>query len=83
MLRSYQVRLSSSVADPSCTTRLPDRSSGSGNFLFHAATMLSEIERFEPITAEAAKAAVAGQTRDLDFIRLAAEPFGARADEID
>ena len=50
----------------------------SGNFLFHAATMLSEIERFEPIMAEAAKAAVAGQTRDLDFIRLAAEPF-ARA----
>jgi mannose-1-phosphate guanylyltransferase/mannose-6-phosphate isomerase len=50
----------------------------SGNFLFHAATMLGEIERFEPIMAEAAKAAVAGLTRDLDFIRLAAEPF-ARA----
>ena len=40
--------------------------------------MLSEIERFEPAMAEAAKAAVAGQTRDLDFMRLAAEPF-ARA----
>ena len=39
----------------------------SGNFLFHAATMLSEIERFEPAMAEAAKAAVAGLTRDLDF----------------
>ena len=50
----------------------------SGNFLFHAATMLSEIERFEPAMAEAAKAAVAGLTRDLDFLRLAAEPF-ARA----
>ena len=50
----------------------------SGNFLFHAATMLSEIERFEPVMAEAAKAAVAGLTRDLDFMRLAAEPF-ARA----
>ena len=36
----------------------------SGNFLFHAATMLSEIERFEPAMAEAAKAAVAGLTRD-------------------
>jgi mannose-1-phosphate guanylyltransferase/mannose-6-phosphate isomerase len=50
----------------------------SGNFLFHAATMLGEIERFEPAMAEAAKAAVAGITRDLDFLRLAAEPF-ARA----
>ena len=50
----------------------------SGNFLFHAATMLSEINRFEPAMAEAATAAVAGLTRDLDFLRLAAEPF-ARA----
>ena len=50
----------------------------SGNFLFHAATMLSEIERFEPVMAEAVKAGVAGLTRDLDFLRLAAEPF-ARA----
>jgi mannose-1-phosphate guanylyltransferase/mannose-6-phosphate isomerase len=47
----------------------------SGNFLFHATTMLGEIERFEPTMAEAAKAAVAGLTRDLDFVRLAAEPF--------
>jgi mannose-1-phosphate guanylyltransferase/mannose-6-phosphate isomerase len=50
----------------------------SGNFLFHATTMLNEIERFEPAMAEAAKAAVGGLTRDLDFLRLAAEPF-ARA----
>src|SRR6266699_611866 len=41
----------------------------SGNFLFQAATMLGEIERFEPVMAEAAKAAVAGFTRDLDFLR--------------
>src|SRR5262249_56779043 len=50
----------------------------SGNCVLHAATMLGEIERFEPTMAEAAKAAVAGLTRDLDFVRLAAEPF-ARA----
>jgi mannose-1-phosphate guanylyltransferase/mannose-6-phosphate isomerase len=50
----------------------------SGNFLFHAATMLGEIERLEPAMAEAAKAAVAGLSRDLDFIRLAADSF-ARA----
>jgi mannose-1-phosphate guanylyltransferase/mannose-6-phosphate isomerase len=50
----------------------------SGNFLFHAATMLAEIERFEPAMAESAKAAVNGLARDLDFLRLAPEPF-ARA----
>src|SRR6266498_1573696 len=31
VLRSYQVRLSSSVAVPSCTMRLPDKSSGSAS----------------------------------------------------
>jgi mannose-1-phosphate guanylyltransferase/mannose-6-phosphate isomerase len=50
----------------------------SGNFLFKAQVMLGEIERFEPAMAEAARGAVAGMTRDLDFLRLAAEPF-ARA----
>jgi mannose-1-phosphate guanylyltransferase/mannose-6-phosphate isomerase len=47
----------------------------SGNFLFHAATLWEEIENFEPLMAQAAKAAVAGATRDLDFLRLAPEPF--------
>ncbi len=50
----------------------------SGNFMFPAKTMLAEIEQFEPEMADAAKAAVAGIVRDLDFLRLAAEPF-ARA----
>jgi mannose-1-phosphate guanylyltransferase/mannose-6-phosphate isomerase len=40
--------------------------------------MLDEIERFEPAMVEAARAAVAGATIDLDFTRIAAEPF-ARA----
>ena len=39
---------------------------------------MAEINRFEPVMAEAAKAAVTGLTRDLDFLRLAPEPF-ARA----
>jgi mannose-1-phosphate guanylyltransferase/mannose-6-phosphate isomerase len=47
----------------------------SGNFTFRADVMLDEIGRFEPAMAESARAAVAGATRDLDFIRLAAEPF--------
>src|SRR5215467_14006334 len=34
VLRSYQERLSSSVAAPSCTMRLPDKSSGSASPLF-------------------------------------------------
>ena len=48
----------------------------SGNFLFQAATMLAEIEHFEPEMAQAAKEAVGGLQRDLDFLRLPAEPFG-------
>jgi mannose-1-phosphate guanylyltransferase / mannose-6-phosphate isomerase len=47
----------------------------SGNFLFHASTMLSEIERLEPAMADAAKAAVDGLTRDLDFLRLDGDAF--------
>jgi mannose-1-phosphate guanylyltransferase / mannose-6-phosphate isomerase len=47
----------------------------SGNFLFHAVTMCREIEAFEPAMAEAARAAVRAATRDLDFLRLAPEPF--------
>jgi len=47
----------------------------SGNFVFRADVMLSEITRFEPEIAKAAKAAVSGMTRDLDFLRLPAEAF--------
>jgi mannose-1-phosphate guanylyltransferase/mannose-6-phosphate isomerase len=48
----------------------------SGNFMFRADVMLDEIARFEPAMAEAARAAVADMQRDLDFVRLATEPFG-------
>jgi mannose-1-phosphate guanylyltransferase / mannose-6-phosphate isomerase len=47
----------------------------SGNFMFRADVMMGEIERFEPEMAQAARGAVAGLTLDLDFQRLAAEPF--------
>jgi mannose-1-phosphate guanylyltransferase/mannose-6-phosphate isomerase len=47
----------------------------SGNFMFNAAVMLDEISRFEPAIADSARAAVAGKSRDLDFTRLAEEPF--------
>jgi mannose-1-phosphate guanylyltransferase/mannose-6-phosphate isomerase len=48
----------------------------SGNFMFRADVMLDEIARFEPAMAEAACAAVAEMTQDLDFLRLAPESFG-------
>src|SRR5437764_6026635 len=44
--------------------------------MFRADVMLEEITRFEPGMAEAARAAVAEMTQDLDFLRLAPEPFG-------
>jgi mannose-1-phosphate guanylyltransferase/mannose-6-phosphate isomerase len=47
----------------------------SGNFMFRADVMLDEITRFEPAIAEAARAAVAEMKQDLDFLRLAPEPF--------
>ena len=50
----------------------------SGNFAFRADIMLDEIARYEPDIAAAAKQAVEGMVRDLDFLRLPAEPF-ARA----
>ena len=50
----------------------------SGNFAFRADIMLDEIARYEPDIAAAAKLAVEGMARDLDFLRLPAEPF-ARA----
>jgi mannose-1-phosphate guanylyltransferase/mannose-6-phosphate isomerase len=48
----------------------------SGNFAFRADIMLDEIARYEPDIAAAAKLAVEGVVRDLDFLRLPAEPFG-------
>lgn len=47
----------------------------SGMFVFAARTLLEELERHVPAVLTAVRAAVAGRTRDLDFIRLAAAPF--------
>lgn len=47
----------------------------SGNFVFRADVMMSEVARFEPDIATAAKAAVGGMTKDLDFLRLPLESF--------
>lgn len=53
----------------------------SGNFLFAARTMLSELARHAPEVLEAAEAAVEKAGRDLDFLRLDPESF-ARATPI-
>ena len=50
----------------------------SGNFLFRADVLLSELARLEPAMAEAIEAAVAKATTDLGFLRLQPEAF-ARA----
>lgn len=47
----------------------------SGNFLFRADTMLREFDRFEPAIKQAAKDAVDGSVKDLDFIRLDEKSF--------
>lgn len=47
----------------------------SGMFVFTAATILAELQRHAPDVLAAVRTAVAGRTRDLDFIRLAAAPF--------
>ena len=50
----------------------------SGNFLFRADVLLSELERLEPDMAAAVKAAVSNASNDLGFVRLQPEAF-ARA----
>jgi mannose-1-phosphate guanylyltransferase/mannose-1-phosphate guanylyltransferase/mannose-6-phosphate isomerase len=47
----------------------------SGMFLFQAKSFLSELERLAPDILPSVREAVAGRKTDLDFIRLAAEPF--------
>lgn len=49
----------------------------SGMFLFSASAMLEELQGLEPALLSAVTAAVAGRASDLDFVRLAAEPFKA------
>ena len=49
----------------------------SGMFVFTAATLLAELERYAPDVLSAVRASVAGRHQDLDFIRLAEAPFAA------
>ncbi|HET7802743.1 MAG TPA: mannose-1-phosphate guanylyltransferase/mannose-6-phosphate isomerase [Pseudolabrys sp.] len=47
----------------------------SGNFLFRAAVLLSELKRLEPEMAASVDAAVANAGNDLGFLRLESEAF--------
>lgn len=47
----------------------------SGNFLFRAAVLLSELKRLEPDMAAAVDAAVANAANDLGFLRLESDAF--------
>ena len=48
----------------------------SGNFLFRADVLLSELARFEPFMVEAAEAAVTAAKDDIGFLRLDPAAFG-------
>lgn len=47
----------------------------SGNFVFSARTMCEELARHAPAVLEAARGALEGAERDLDFLRLGRDPF--------
>lgn len=49
----------------------------SGMFVATASTLLAELERLEPALLATVRAAVEGASRDMDFVRLATEPFAA------
>ena len=56
----------------------------SGMFLFRASVFLAELQRLAPAMVAAAKAALAGARRDVDFLRLDRAAFEAcPADSID
>ena len=56
----------------------------SGMFMFRAQRYLEELSRFAPAMLTQCRAALAGARADLDFTRLAAEPFArAPSDSID
>ena len=52
----------------------------SGMFMFTAATLLAELEQHAPDVLTAVRAAMAGRTTDLDFIRLNEAAFRAAPD---
>ncbi|MFK4768290.1 mannose-1-phosphate guanylyltransferase/mannose-6-phosphate isomerase [Rhizobium sp. ZW T2_16] len=52
----------------------------SGIFMFGAAQVLSEMQKYAPAVADAAAASVAKAQNDLDFVRLDAEAFGKATD---
>ena len=49
----------------------------SGMFVFTASTLFAVLERHAPDVLTAVRSAVSGRRQDLDFIRLAVEPFTA------
>ena len=53
----------------------------SGMFLFKASRYLEELKKFRPDILQACEQAMAGQSTDLDFVRLNEEAFKACPDE--
>jgi len=73
-------RVAAFVEKPDAATAAKYVSEGylwnSGNFLFRADVLLTELARFEPVMAEAITAATNKAQSDLGFVRLDAEGFG-------
>ena len=56
----------------------------SGMFMFRASRYLAELQKYHPEMLDACQQAVAGMTKDLDFLRLDKDQFSASpADSID
>lgn len=53
----------------------------SGMFLFRASRYLAELEKFRPDILAACRAAMAGASEDMDFVRLDAHAFATCPDE--
>ena len=78
-LNTDAFRVSAFVEKPNAETALRYIEQGylwnSGNFIFRADVMRAELEAFEPAIAQAARAAVDGARKDLDFLVLDEDAF--------
>src|SRR5260221_10856343 len=69
VLRSYQDRLSSSVAAPSCTTKLPERSSGSASPRFWRQSR-TRAASSRPMRTQASEPPMKERRPSYDFVHI-------------
>jgi mannose-1-phosphate guanylyltransferase / mannose-6-phosphate isomerase len=87
-IRPSSTKIGSDAYALDCFVEKPDRATAasymadgyvwnSGNFVFSSSVMLDELEAYAPDVLTAARSAVEGAGRDLDFFRLNAAAFSA------